>query len=73
MFTSVPHIDEGLNIETLPTLKVKPLIRLVGTWTPTVTTTEQQLILSFEIVNNKEGIEMLGSRIKCSEDSTFQN
>jgi hypothetical protein len=49
LFAAVTQLDEGLSIEILLTLEVaKPLVRLVGTWTPTISITEQRLILSLK-------------------------
>jgi hypothetical protein len=46
LLAAVTHLVEGLGVETLLTLKVEmPVICLVGTWIPTVSTTGQQLIL----------------------------
>jgi hypothetical protein len=37
LFAAVTHLDEGLSLETLLTLKVeKPLIFVVGTWRQTI-------------------------------------
>jgi hypothetical protein len=46
VFAAVTHLDERLSLETLVTLKQKPLICLAHTRPPTTSVTEQLLILS---------------------------
>jgi hypothetical protein len=46
LFVAVTHLAEGPSLNTLLALNVgKSLICLVGTWRPTVSVTNQQLIL----------------------------
>jgi hypothetical protein len=54
LFAAVMHLD-GLSLETLLTLKIdKFLISLVGTWRPTVSITEHQLMLPLKmLMSNK--------------------
>jgi hypothetical protein len=55
LFASMTFLVEGLSLETLLTLKMEnSLICLVGTRSPTVSITEQQLILFLKIlIRNK--------------------
>jgi hypothetical protein len=53
LFAAVMHLDEGLGLETLFTLKIGEfLICLLGTWRPTVSITEHQLILSLKMLTS---------------------
>jgi hypothetical protein len=53
-FAAMTHLAEGLFLNALLTLKVKFLIRLVGTRIPTVSMMEWQLILPLKtLIRNK--------------------
>jgi hypothetical protein len=54
LFAAVTHLVEGLSLEPLLTLNVeKSLICLVGTWRPTVSTTDQKVDFVLEYVSEK--------------------
>jgi hypothetical protein len=54
LFAAVEHLDEGLSLETLFTLKIDEfLICLLGTWRPSVSVTEHQLDFVLEDVNEQ--------------------
>jgi hypothetical protein len=61
LFAAVMHLDERLSLETLFTLKIDEfLICLLGTWRPTVSITEHQLILSLKMLtSNKARVFLL--------------
>jgi hypothetical protein len=63
LFAAATHIAEGLNLDTLLTLKVeKSLIFLVGIRRPTLSIIEQQLIVFLKtLIRNK------ASRYCCLE------
>jgi hypothetical protein len=61
---ALTHLDEGLSLETLLTLKVEnTLIRLLGSWRRTVSI-NRTFDFVLEIFNKVNNIEMLQLRIK---------
>jgi hypothetical protein len=68
LLAAVTRLDKGLSFETLLTLKVKRIPRLLRGYTETNGIHNRTVEFVLENVNEKYTIEILLSGIKCSEN-----